>query len=130
MLVGMLPTKLDPDTAIDTTTELEHTTAAHADVDGPVQMLPVLGTPPVHCHDEYAAADVAPNAPDKVHMPTTSLLKDTGTPVGGSTGTADGTDVATEDEDGIVDGLADGEEHTGVVPNRPAVELSFVRQLA
>ena len=113
--VGIDPTKPDPATVIDTTTEFEHTTAAHADVDGPVQMLPVFGTPPVHCHDEYAATDVALNAADNAHMPITSLLNN-------NTGTADGSSLGTDD--------GDGDEHTGVVPKRPAVELSFVKQPA
>ena len=103
--VGIDPTKADPATEIDTTTELEHTTADHADVDGPVQMLPEFGTPAVHCHEENADFDVALNAADKAHIPMISLVNIIGILVGRITG--------------VVVGLADGERHTGVVPNRP-----------
>jgi len=123
--VGIDPTKADPATEIDTTTELEHTTADHADVDGPLQMLPELGTPAVHCHDENAAFDVALNAADNAHIPIMSLLDETGILVGGRFGVDDGT--ALDLEDGINVGFADEKGHTGVVPKRPAVELNFVR---
>ena len=123
--VGIDPPKADPATEIDTTTELEHTTADHADVDGPVQMLPEFGTPAVHCHDENADFDVALNAADNAHIPIASLLKDTGELVGGSTGVAE--NFPTGAEVGMTVGLADGEGHTGVVPKRPNNELSFVR---
>ena len=109
--VGIDPPKADPATEIDTTTEFEHTTADHADVDGPVQMLPELGTPAIHCHVENADFDVALNAADKAHIPIISLVN----MIGKLVGTEDGLDVGT------------GVGHTGVVPKRPARELSFVR---
>ena len=79
--VGMDPTKPAPDPEIDTTTEFEHTTAAHADVDGPVQMLPEVGTPAVHCHDEYAATAVALNAADRAHIPASFVPICTNPPI-------------------------------------------------
>ena len=109
----MDPQNADPATAIDTTTEFEQATATHTDVDGPVQMLPDFGTPAVQCHDENADLDVALNAADKAHIPIMSLHTMIGTLVGDNTG--------------VVDGLADGVGHTGVVPNRPWDVLSFVR---
>ena len=118
--VGIDPTKADPATEIDTTTEFEHTTADHADVDGPLQMLPELGTPAVHCHDEYAATAVALNAADNAHIPDSSVPICTNPPIA-DVGTRVGIVV------GIVVGLADGVGHTGVVPKRPAKVLSFVR---
>ena len=123
--VGIDPTRPDPATEIDTTTEFEHTTADHADVDGPVQMLPELGTPAVHCHDEYAATAVALNAADNAHIPIMSLFSMIGTLVGGTTGVSDGT--ALDITVGIVVGLADCEGHTGVVPNFPMDVLNDVR---
>ena len=123
--MGIDPTKPAPGTDTDTTTELEHTTDTHADVDGPVQMLPEFGTPAVHCHDEYADTAVALTASDKAHIPMTSLLSDTGALVGDTTGVADGS--TDGDTIGIVVGLTDTPAHTEVVPNRPAVVLSFVR---
>ena len=83
-------------------------TPCHADVVGPVHTTPELGCEPEHSQLLYARTDEADRAADNAHI---ALSCDTNAV-------------------GCNDGALLGPPHTGVLPNLPTVDVSFVKQFA